>query len=307
MKRRTKISLIVATALVVVGCIFLLGGMAMLNWDFSSWSTFSYVTNQHTPEGTFTKISIEADTADIVFLPSENGSCSVECYEMEKAQHSVAVQNGTLQIRVEDNRKWYEYIGINFGNPKITVYLPQAQYKELAIRASTGDVTIHHPYTFGNVQITLSTGDIQISNLSAHTAYLSVSTGKITVSDSECSDLLNVFVTTGKSHLKNITCRIFSSGGGTGDVSLENVIAEDTMTILRSTGDITLSGCDAGEIIIETDTGDVTGMILTEKIFYAHTETGRVEVPNTKTGGRCEITTDTGDIRITVNMHGVLS
>ena len=300
MKKRTRLWLIIAASLLLTGSIMVGVVMTMLNWDFSKLTTYSYVTNQHTPEGTFTNISVEADTADIVFLPSENGICTVECYEMENAQHSVTVANGTLEIRVEDNRKLYEYIGINFDKPKITVYLPQAQYDELAIRSCTGDVTIRHPYTFGNVQIALSTGDIQISNLSAYTMHLSVSTGKITVSDSECSGALNVFVTTGKSHLKNIICQYFSSGGGTGDVSLQHVVATGTMTILRSTGDITLSGCDAGEIIIDTNTGDVTGTLLSEKMFFAHANTGRVEVPKTNTGGRCEITTDTGDITISI-------
>ena len=50
----------------------------------------------------------------------------------------------------------------------------------------------------------------------------------------------------------------------------------------------------------DTDTGDVKGSLLSEKIFIPTTDTGDVDVPKTVTGGRCEITTDTGDIKITV-------
>ena len=298
MNKATKLWLIIAASLVMIGAIIFGGAMTMLNWNFSKLTTYSYVENQHTIDEAFTNISVITDTAGIVFLPSENGICTVECYEMEKAQHSVTVRNGTLEIQLEDNRKWYEYIGLNFTKPQITIYLPQEQYDELAIRSSTGDVTIHHPYSFGNVQIALSTGNIHISGVSASTMSLSVSTGNITVSDSACTGALNVFVTTGKSNLKNISCHIFSSGGGTGNVSMQHVVATGTMTILRTTGDITLSGCDASEILIETNTGDVNGTLLSEKQFFAHTNTGRVEVPNTRTGGRCEITTSTGDICI---------
>ena len=61
-----------------------------------------------------------------------------------------------------------------------------------------------------------------------------------------------------------------------------------------------LERCDAAEIMINTDTGDVEGSLLSDKIFAAKSGTGDVEVPETGTGGRCIITTDTGDISITV-------
>ena len=55
------------------------------------------------------------------------------------------------------------------------------------------------------------------------------------------------------------------------------------------------------ELFVETDTGDVRGSLLTEKTFIVQTDTGSVDVPETTTGGKCEITTDTGDIEIEIN------
>ena len=57
-------------------------------------------------------------------------------------------------------------------------------------------------------------------------------------------------------------------------------------------------GCDAGELLVHTDTGDVSGSLLSEKIFIVRTDTGKISVPASVSGGRCEITTDTGDIKI---------
>ena len=51
---------------------------------------------------------------------------------------------------------------------------------------------------------------------------------------------------------------------------------------------------------MKTGTGNVTGSLLTEKIFLTETGTGRVEVPQTATGGKCQIRTGTGDIRIKI-------
>jgi len=66
------------------------------------------------------------------------------------------------------------------------------------------------------------------------------------------------------------------------------------------TGDVKFDGCDAAEIFVETDTGDVKGSLLTDKIFIVQTDTGSVDVPKTATGGKCEITTSTGDINISI-------
>lgn len=81
---------------------------------------------------------------------------------------------------------------------------------------------------------------------------------------------------------------------------MKNVIATEKFSIERSTGDVTFDGADAAEIFVKTDTGDVKGSLLTDKVFITETDTGRVDVPKTTIGGRCEITTDTGDISIEI-------
>ena len=86
----------------------------------------------------------------------------------------------------------------------------------------------------------------------------------------------------------------------TGDISLENVVTEGMLSVLCDTGDVRLTRCDGGEISIKTDTGDVSGSLLSEKVFSVHSDTGRVNVPKSVAGGPCEITTDTGDIKITI-------
>ena len=58
--------------------------------------------------------------------------------------------------------------------------------------------------------------------------------------------------------------------------------------------------CDAAELFVESDTGDVKGSLLTDKVFITESDTGRVNVPKTVTGGKCEIITNTGDIEIVI-------
>ena len=287
----------------------------MLQWDFTKLSTVKYESNDYEIGENYKNISIITDTADIVFAPSENAKTSVVCHEQKNVKHSVTVKDGTLVIALIDTRKWYEHIGINFGTPKITVSIPQGEYGTLSVKSSTGDVEIPKAFTFqsidvsentGNVtsyasaleviKIKTSTGAIRVENASAGMLDLSVSTGKVTVSNVTCQGDVKINVSTGKTNLTDTTCKNVISSGDTGDLSLKNVIAAERFSVSRSTGDVKFSGCDAGELSVTTDTGDVTGSLLTDKVFITQTDTGRVDVPKTTTGGRCEIITDTGDI-----------
>lgn len=319
MRKTAKIWLVIAASLVFVGLIMFAAVMSEYKWDFSKLSTGKYETNTYEISEEFSNLSMNTDTADIIFALSDDGKCRVECYEEEKAKHSVAVQENTLVMKMIDEKSWYDYIGINFGSPKITVYLPKAEYTSLFINGSTGDIEIPKNFKFEGVDISLSTGDVNffasaskliiiktstgnicVENTSAGTLDLSASTGRITVSNVICGGDANINVSTGRTNLNNIECKNLTSSGDTGNISLNNVIGAEKFSIKRNTGDVRFDGSDAAEILVETDTGDVTGTFLSEKTFFVETDTGSVDVPESITGGRCEITTNTGDIELDI-------
>ena len=291
----------------------------MMILTMTACSSMNYETNIHEVNEEFNNISIKTDTADIAFVPSNDGMCRVACYEDAKSIHSVEIQNGTLMINVVNNKKWYDYIGVNIDSPKITVYLPEKAYSSLVIEESTGDIEISKDFKFKSIDISLSTGnvkcyasavenitiaastgDIYAEGISASSLDLTVSTGNVTVSSVTCEEDITIGVSTGKTYLTDVVCKNLASTGSTGDISLKNVISTENISVERSTGDITLDRSDAAELFIMTSTGDVEGSLLTNKVFIIKTDTGRINVPNSITGGRCEITTDTGDIKILI-------
>ena len=319
MARTTKAALIIAAILVVLGLIIFAVVMTINHWDFSKLSTFKYVTNTHTVSDSFTDISIETDTADILFALSGDDTCKVVCREKDKMQHAVSVDNGVLKIHVEDTRKWYDYVGIAFGHTQITLYLPESAYRSVAVKAGTSDVALPRELSFDSMKISLSTGDVSnfasvtqtaeiktttgniwVEDISAGTMDLSVTTGYVTVSNVTCSEDVTVDVSTGDIRLTDLTCKNLTSTGSTGDLDLTNVVATGKFSFERSTGDIEFDKCDASEIFVETSTGDVTGSLLSDKVYITQTSTGDVDVPKTTTGGRCEINTSTGDIEIRI-------
>ena len=64
MSKITKIWLIIAASLVLVGCIIFGGVMTMLKWDFTKLSTGKYETHNYEIDEKFNNISIVTDTAE---------------------------------------------------------------------------------------------------------------------------------------------------------------------------------------------------------------------------------------------------
>lgn len=297
MKKNTKVWIIIATSLIIIGVIVFGCILLKTGFDFKKLSTTKFETNNYDINEDFKNISIISDTASISFVKSNKAK--VVCFEEKNEKHSVSLNGDTIEIKIENTKKWYENIGISFNTPKITVYIPEGEYGTLIISESTGEIEIPRDFTFSSMDIKASTGDIESSASVLGDAKISLSTGDISLENISAQNL-NLTVSTGDIELENIKCENLNSNGSTGSISLENVIANGKINIIRSTGDVEFERCDGAELIIKTDTGSIKGSLLSEKVFIAQSDTGKVNVPKTENGGKCEITTNTGNIKIVI-------
>ncbi len=315
-----KIWLIVAACLVLVGLILFVVVMTFNGWDFRKLSTTKYVTNTYEITDDFENIIVDTNTADVAFYLSADDTCKVVCEEDQKLPHTVTVSDGILTVKLVDNRAWYEYIGVSFGKTKISVYLPKSEYGVLDISNDTGNVEIPSEFSFGNANVSVSTGavkcfadvsgllkikastgDVTLDKTNVGALDIKVSTGTVNIVEAFSAGEVKIEVSTGKTNISELNCKDLITEGDTGRITLKNVIASGKFDIERSTGHVTFEACDAAEIYVETDTGDVRGTFLTDKIFMVETDTGRIDVPKSVSGGRCEIETDTGDVKISIS------
>lgn len=298
MSRGSRIWLITAAAFIIVGAVIFTVALVRQGFDFSKLSINEFRTNIYEIGEHFDNIEIDVKTAEITVVPSQDGRCRVECYESQKVTHSAAVEGSTLKIDAVDSRQWYDHIGISFQSPRLTVQLPMNTYNSLSIKTNTGDIEFSDGLSFGTVTVRGSTSDIVSHADISKSVDLTTSTGSITL-DRANAEAINLSVSTGKIELSDISCGKLTAKSSSGSTRLGNVAAE-SMDIKSSTGSVKFDRCDAGEMYIKTSTGDVTGTLLSQKIFIADTSTGSVSLPQTSAGGRCEISTSTGDIRIEI-------
>lgn len=316
---KNKKWLITAGIFIITGLVSFIIIMSICSWDFNKLNMSKIETNTYELQDDFANIEIETDTSDINFILTEDETNKVICVEESKIKHNVIVDNNTLSIKVTNNKKWYDYIGINWSKPKIDLYLSKSVYKNLIIENDTGDILVPKEFSFNiidiksstgritnyanateSIKLKASTGDIKLENVTTKTLDISVSTGDIDLIKINCEDNISIKVSTGDITLTDVSCKNLETNGNTGKVILNSVIVDNKLYIDRSTGDIKFDRCDASEIEIKTDTGDVKGSLLSNKIFIIETDTGKKSYPESTTGGICKITTDTGDIIIQI-------
>jgi DUF4097 and DUF4098 domain-containing protein YvlB len=244
-------------------------------------STEKYETNTYEITEDFTNINVNVKMINITVMKSETETASVVCMESKKIKYDVSVSNGVLVVEVDNNRRWYDF-----------------SFESVKINSHTGDVSLTS--SSDEVNIKLSTGNIKLENINIDNASLVTATGNHYLKNVVATN--NVFIesSTGTITLNNVDCKNLTAITDTGRVKLTDVIATGRFEISTETGGVTLEDSDASEMNIETSTGSVKGTILTPKIFMARSDTGKINVPETTTGGICRIRTSTGNISITI-------
>lgn len=295
--------IILSACLIVLGLVIATAGLAAVNFDFSKLTLARLTANIHSVDTDFTKISIDTAISDVRLELSKDGSCQVVCMEEINYTHKVSVEHNTLTITTEDNRMWYEKIGMNFGDfHSITVRLPWETYQELTVTCRTANVEIPKGFSFGWADITTTTGDIKWQGSQVNNMMLSVSTGDIFVDDTGCY---------------NLTAKT-----STGDIRFTRTTASQSLVAKTDTGDVRFDRFSGKAMSVQTGTGDVTGTVLSNMFYITKTGTGKVKVPDLpkdRVGkgeitsvdgekiyasmdinklGYAEITTGTGDIHI---------
>ena len=249
----------------------------------------SLVISEHTgdlsipADFVFSDIDIDISTADVLLRASADGDVKIDASTGDIKINEISV-GGALDVTVSTG----------------DVILSGVVCNSVSVAGSTGTTEINSLSASGGVALERSTGDVNIVGLDAVSLDIVTSTGKVNASDVKCTDTAKVDVSAGDITFKNLRAETLMSNGESGDVILTDVVISDKVDIERDTGCVEFESFDAAEIIINTSTGDVSGTLLSDKVYIIRTSTGKIDVPDTITGGRCQITTSTGDVKISV-------
>lgn len=306
---------------IIIGSVLLTTAGVLLAVGIANNSKNNKVTTREVVvEETFNNIDIDFSVTDVELIKASDGKNKIVYSERPKQTHVTEVKDGTLTLRSQDTRKWYEKVFVfNYSKITATIYLADTTYGNIKTDLSTGNVIVPGDFTFENVNLKSSTGDLKfeakvnnelkvecstgnthLKDVTAKSVNLKASTGKETLENVTVTEGLNIAVSTGNIELTGVKSKNLQTTSSTGKTTLTNTVIQEHIQIKASTGDVKFNDSDAQTLKIETSTGDVTGTLLTSKIFYATSSTGKIKVPQSTTGGMCEVKTSTGDIILSI-------
>ena len=315
MKKGMIIALIVAVALIITGGIILVLGLSFAG---NNTQKSELIRKDITIQERFDTIAVDTADCDVKFaMFSGRDDCMVELYSFKNVEHTAVVEDGTLKIKMIDKRNWTDHI--SFGRTEsmeMTVYLPEKAYGLLRVTTNTGDIAVPDTLTFASVELFsdtgaigcvaavtdritagTDTGDILVMGSAPTTLNIRSNTGDVELTNMDCGDCM-VKTDTGEIGIENLYGQSLDCTSDTGEVEMELVIAMEYLKVISDTGDVELTECDAPSITVQTNTGDISGVLLSPKEFFAKTNTGKERIADHSGAvtGQCYITSDTGDI-----------
>lgn len=317
MKKSSAILLIVAGGCVLLGAILCILSAVLFASFPSQWNTDDFHTVNHTVTDPYTSIRVEGTDSDLKILPASEGQkYQVVSYEAEKQPHTVRVENGTLIITQKDERQWQDHIAFfSFSEPKITIYVPETSYDSLYVKGDTSDVETHGALTFGDVDISVSTGDVTLKSnitgalnvktstgdmkiwgINPTSVTLTATTGDIELTNAKVDGDVSVTTDTGHQSIMELVCRNLKTTCTTGGLDCHSAQVEGAIQFESNTGRISFGQIQCGSITGQTSSGDIIcedGSIAGDLNMV--TNTGDITL-NRFDAATLHITTDTGDV-----------
>lgn len=211
-------------------------------------------------------LDINTDVADVIIEEKEISNIKVELYSEKEPEYEITETVSSINIVLKQKIKMQ--FGLFNKSPRVVVYVPNSYNKDIDIKATTGDVKIGN-LPESNLKVKASTGDVKAKKLNK--ADINVTTGDIKIDD-----------------LKSL-----KSDSSTGDIK---VVSANTIKSTTTTGDIKVEDF-VGSIEAKTTTGDIKIGDVNKSVVLS-TNTGDVVIDKATIKENSNITTGTGDVRI---------
>ncbi len=174
------------------------------------------------------------------------------------------------------------------------------QVGSLTVAGSSGGIQVASVSVENDIQASSTSGGIHISDVECKNIVAKGSSGSIRLSSIAAKENLNVNATSGSIQLSDVECVNVTGGNSSGSIKCNNVIAAGDITLNSTSGAISFDACDAANLRLSATSGSIRGNVLSPKNFVAEATSGSVDVPESASGGLCEVSTTSGSIQIRV-------
>lgn len=244
------------------------------------------------------------------------GEIEITVYLPEKEYEALFVDNSSGRIDVQGDFTFSEAEVTNSSgkidfradvdgalkveNTSGGIYVGDNSVGSLSVKGTSGSIEVMSVIATGDVEVTGSSGGISVAEVECTNLSVENTSGATRLYKIAATDDVSVNGASSSLNLESVECKNLTGSNTSGKIYCTNVVASGDMKLENSSGGISLSACDAANLKLEATSGSIRGTLLTEKIFQANATSGSVKVPETTSGGVCEVTTTSGSIQMSI-------
>lgn len=312
MKKSTKIALLVAAALLVIGTVLCAVSLQSVGFDFYKLST-SNGRSEEMKKETFDaqnilEIQLEIDIDDLHLIRSEDSQIHLQYTNWNNRKYEISSNGGTLTVTQGDVKgphgvPWFSF---DFGDEDHDVFLalPEDYAGDLQISSGVGDVELEAELRLsGSLDFQLDSGSFRADSLTAPRITVETDIGDIAGNDWSADTYLFLATQTGDIDLEgsqiagDLICQT-----DIGEITL-SAVESGTVQLSTQTGDIHLERLRADRVTASTDIGDISGTLVgieAEYTIFTETDIGDSSLKDRAgtTQRQLDLETETGDISV---------
>lgn len=132
-------------------------------------------------ESSFKNIEVFTNNAEVEVIPTKSSEASVEYTGANKKRKyifDVDVKGDTLSVQLKQKRRFFFSFGFHSGDLKLTVKVPEKQYKKLQVKSDNGRIYTED-LEAELVKIETDNGLIHLKNVEAKTIDVETDNGEI--------------------------------------------------------------------------------------------------------------------------------
>jgi len=215
---------IFAKIILCVG-IFLIGtGLIITKGDLTIITNDERNINFIDEENEITTLDIDISSDNIEFLISEDNKLHIEYYTCKRSPYNYSYENGKAKFFCKKNNIFVNVF--NFGNNKqVKIFLPNTEIEQIFINCSSGNISNKDCIiNVNNLNVSVSSGNIDLKNVTAEKSTLLTSSGNINLNNCSINEI-NINVSSGNISLIDSTLTTLNIKKSSGDLSSKNLIS----------------------------------------------------------------------------------
>lgn len=278
-----KKMIIVAFALIIIG---LIGTASSLYFsDIHLLDPVKWNEEKTVEASPIDKINIDSAAVDTIIEKGSSDRVKIELIGRESRKRDgeydlvVDENRDTLKIKVKHHIKW----GITFySHVKLHVKLPEKMYKSIALKTTSGDITLE---------------DVQANN-----ATFQSNSGDLIIKGTVLKEYLNAETTSGDIEGENNRVHNLSLKSGSGDILIDHTKVEKQVKIQGGSGAIIANQIDAEKADLSVNSGDMNLKDISGEVL-AKAQSGDIEIRPNEQVGNMNLETSSGDVLVDTSQN----